>query len=140
MGASETLRTRLLSSQRSFNKYIFYDQKNFFLQNEYIFKKDLYFVCNTNIFCVKIYFWNEIYIFYIFIHIFLCKFLSFLHIKRFFSANNVYFVKSTNTFSKKRKTRFFFNLVLQQINNHNHQAPISHSNQRLMLIYRLVNR
>ena len=102
MGTSKTLRTRLLSSQRSFNKYIFYDQK-FFLQNEYIFKKDLYFICNTNIFCVKIYFWNEIYIFYIFIYIFLCKkklFLTkkifviklFFHIKKFFSANDIYFV------------------------------------------------
>ena len=60
MAASETLRTRLLSSQPSSNKCIFYDQKKFFLQNEYIFKKDLYFICNTNIFCVKIYFWNEI--------------------------------------------------------------------------------
>ena len=56
IGASETLRTRLLSSQRSFDKYIFYDQKKVFLQNEYIFKKDLYFVCDTNIFCAKIYF------------------------------------------------------------------------------------
>ena len=56
IGASETLRTRLLSSQRSFDKYIFYDQKKIFLQDEYIFKKYLYFVCNTNIFYVKIYF------------------------------------------------------------------------------------
>ena len=46
LAASKTLRARLLSSQRSFNKYIFYDQK-YFLQKEYIFKKDLYFICNT---------------------------------------------------------------------------------------------
>ena len=39
----------------------------------------------------------------------------FFHIKTFFSANNVYFVKNTNIFSKKN---FFFNLVLQQMNNH----------------------
>ena len=53
LSASKTLRTRLLSSQRSFNKYIFYDQKKSFLQNEYMFKKDLYFICNTNIVSVK---------------------------------------------------------------------------------------
>ena len=29
LAASKTLRTRLLSSQQSFNKYIFYDQKCF---------------------------------------------------------------------------------------------------------------
>ena len=93
-----------MSSQRISNKYIFYDQK---LQNEYMFKKDLdlYFACNTNIFCIKIYFSNEIHIFYIFVYIFLCKksFFSlkkkikcknFFHIKTFFSANNVYFVKT----------------------------------------------
>ena len=51
--------------------------KNLFLQNEYMFKKDLYFVCNRNIFCIKIYFSNETYTFYIFIYIFLCKKSSF---------------------------------------------------------------
>ena len=42
----------------------------------------------------------------------------FLHIKTFFSANNLYkyFVKNTNIFSKK--FLFFFNLVLLQMNNH----------------------
>ena len=39
----------------------------------------------------------------------------FFHIKRFLFANNVYFVKSTTIFSKKN---VFFNLVLQQMNNH----------------------
>ena len=43
----------------------------------------------------------------------------FFHIKTFFSANNVYFVKNTNIFSKKN---FFFNLVLQQMNNHKLQT------------------
>ena len=86
--------------------------KDFFLQNEYnIFKKDLYFIWNTNIFCVIIYFWSEIYIFYIFSYIFLCKSVFFskkifrygtvFPYKFFFSANNVYFVKNTNIFSKK---------------------------------------
>ena len=52
------------------------------------------------------------YIFYIFIHIFLCKKKKisvkkifhkklFFHTKRFFSANNVYLVKNKNIFSKK---------------------------------------
>ena len=59
LGTSETLRTRLLSSERSFNKYLFHNQDFFFLQNEYIFKKDLYFICNANILCIKIYFSNE---------------------------------------------------------------------------------
>ena len=36
LGASETLRSRLLSSPRSLNKYIFYDQKNFFAEWVYI--------------------------------------------------------------------------------------------------------
>ena len=84
---------------------IFFMIKILFLQNEYIFKKDLYFVCDTNIFCVKIYFWNEIYFFYIFIYIFLYK-KVFFHIKTFFSANNVYFVNNTNIFSKKTKSFF----------------------------------
>ena len=118
MGASETLRIRLLSSQRSFNKYIFYDQKNFFLQNEYIFKKDLCFICNTNIFCIKMYFSNEINLFfYIFIYIFLCKknvffskkffqYKTFFPYKDIFSANNVYFVKNIYFFKKN----FFFQL------------------------------
>ena len=106
MAASEALLTRWLCSQRSFNKYIFYDQKKKILQNEYIFKKDLHFVCNTNIFCVKIYFWNEIY-FFTFSSIFFCI-NFFFHIKTFFSPKN------TNILSKK----FFFNLVLQQMNNH----------------------
>ena len=113
-----------MSSQRRFKTYFLWS-KNIFLQNEYIFQKDLYFICNTNIFCVKIYFWNEINIFYIFIYIFLCKksFFSvksffiikhFFNIKTFFSANNVYFVKKKYFFKKK----FFFNLVLRQMNNH----------------------
>ena len=44
----------------------------------------------------------------------------FFYIKTFFCANNVYFVKNTNIFSKKKG--FFFNLVLQQMNNHSHQG------------------
>ena len=90
MGASKALRTRLLSSQRSFNKYIFYDQKKLFLQNEYIFKKDLYFICNTNIFCIKIYF-QMIYIYFTF---------SFI----FFSVKNVFFSK------KKIQHKLFFHI------------------------------
>ena len=96
--------------------------KKIFLQNEYIFKKDLYFICKTNIFCIKLYFSNEIYIFYIFIYIFLCKkvffskkffqYKTFFLYKNLFCANNVYFVKNPNIVSKKN---FFFNLVLQQI-------------------------
>ena len=35
--------------------------------------------------------------------------------KTFFSANNVYFVKNKNIFSKQN---FFFTLLLQQMNNH----------------------
>ena len=65
-------------------------------------------------------------IFYIFIYIFVCEksFFSvktffiiklFFHIKTFFFANNVYFVKKQIFFQKKI---IFFNLVLQQMNNH----------------------
>ena len=63
---------------------------------------------------MKKYFSNEIYIFFVF-----CKksFFSkpkkininfFFHIKLFFSANNVYFVKNANSFSEKK---FFFQLT-----------------------------
>ena len=45
----------------------------------------------------------------------------FFHIKLFFSANNAYFVKNTNIFSKKKF--FCFNLVLQQLNNHKRRLP-----------------
>ena len=76
----------------------------------YMFKKDLYFVCNKNIFCIKIFFSNEIYTFYIFIYIFLCKkvffskktfqYETFYPYKNLFSTYNGYFVKNTNIFSK----------------------------------------
>ena len=84
--------------------------KIFFLQNEYIFKKDLYFICNTNIFCIKIYFPNEIFIFTF-------SFFSvkknfninlFFHIKTIFSASVVYFVKNKYFLKKK----MFFQLSL----------------------------
>ena len=111
LGGSETLRTRLLISQRKFNKYIFY----------------VYILFYTNIFCINIYFSNGIYIFYIFIYIFLWKkkfsvknfnVKLFFHIKTFFSENNVYFVKNIFFpqiffFSKKKNL-----LVLQQTNSH----------------------
>ena len=104
LGGSETLRTRLLISQRKFNKYIFY----------------VYILFYTNIFCINIYFSNGIYIFYIFIYIFLCKkkfsvknfnVKLFFHIKTFFSENNVYFVKNIFFpqiffFSKKKICQF----------------------------------
>ena len=46
----------------------------------------------------------------------------FFHIKRFFSANNVYLVKNKNIFQKKNK--LFFNLVLQQMNNHSNEQVL----------------
>ena len=87
-------------------KKIFKKDFLFFFKKNFLFKKDLYFVYNTNIFCVKIYFWNEIY-FFTFSSIFFCI-NFFFHIKTFFSPKN------TNILSKK----FFFYLVLQQMNNH----------------------
>ena len=78
-----------------------------------IFKKDLYFICNTNIFCVKIHFSG----FYIFIYIFLCKksFLSkkIFQYKNIFSANNIYFVKKIYFLKKKKK--IFFQLSFAAI-------------------------
>ena len=114
-----------MSSQRSFNKYIFYDQTNVFLQNEYIFKKDLYFICN-----IKNSAWKCIsqmkLLFYIFIYIFLWKkrffskkifqYKTFFSYKNIFSANNSYIFKNRYIFSKKYI--FFFNLDLQQMGNH----------------------
>ena len=119
MGASETLSTRLLSSQRSFS--------NVFLQNKYIFKKDLCFICNTNIFCIKIYFSNSIYNFLHF-HLYFSlkkkifsvkKFFNikrFFHIKMFFLQIMYILYKTDILFPKKKIS--FFNLVLQQMNNH----------------------
>ena len=44
-------------------------------------------------------------------------FIKFLfRMKMFFAANNIYFVKDTNISLLKKK--FFFALVLQQMNNH----------------------
>ena len=48
------------------------------------------------------------------------QYKTFFPYKSIFSANNVYFVKHTNIFSKKI---FFFNLVLQQMNNHIRSLP-----------------
>ena len=83
--------------------------KKFFLQNEYMFKKELYFVCNTNIFSIKIYLSNEIHIFYIFAlqkKFFSVKkifqYITFFPHKNIFSANNVHFVKNTNIFSENK--------------------------------------
>ena len=69
---------------------------------------------------------------YIFLHFHLYFFLQkniFFHIKTFFSANNVYFVKNTNIFSKKK---FFFNLVLQQMNNHRRKLLVMYVIKRIM--------
>ena len=99
--------------------------KNFFFfcrMNIYLRK----IICNTNIFCIKRYFSNEIYYIFTFSFIFFSVkkvFFSkkknfsiklFFPYKNIFSANNLYFVK--NIFSTKKI--FFFNLVLQQMNNH----------------------
>ena len=48
--------------------------------------------------------------------------------KNIFSAINVYFVKNTNIFSKKNN--FFFNLVLQQMNNHRNAVQFDESKLR----------
>ena len=95
-------------------------KKKCFLQNEYIFKKDLYFIRDANIFCIKKYCSYETF-FYIFNYVFLCKKVfyskTFFPYKNIFSANNVYFVK--NTYIHIYIFNIFFNLVLQQMNNHN---------------------
>ena len=95
-----------MSSQRTFNKYIFYDPNNF-LQNEYIFKKDLYFICNTNIFWIKISHMRYAFSFIFFSvkKVFFGKkdlqYKTFFPYKNTFSANNVYFVKNIYFFKKK---------------------------------------
>ena len=66
--------------------------------------------------------------FYIFIYIFLCK--KFLHVKTFFSENNVYFGKNKYFF---KKNIFFFNLVLQQMSHHNFLHKISKSSANFTL-------
>ena len=128
MAASKTLKTRLLSSQWSFNKFMIKNIFFFWRMNIYLRKN--YILLVTQTFCVKIYFWKR----YIYIFTFLFIFFSVkkvlfskkpFHYKKkiqnFFSANNAYFVKNTNIFSKKKF--FCFNLVLQQLNNHKRRLP-----------------
>ena len=112
MGASETLRIRLLSSPQSFNKYIYiYDQKKFFLQNDNIFKKDLYFMV-TQKFSVKKKISQMRYTFFTFSYTYFSvkkaffstkdfQYKTFFTYKNIFSANNVYFVKDNFFFKKK---------------------------------------
>ena len=49
-------------------KKIFFCRMNIYLRKIYLYTRFI------NIFCVKIYLWNEVYFFYIFIYIFLYKF------------------------------------------------------------------
>ena len=65
-----------------------------------MFQKDLYIVCNTNMFCMKIYFSNEIHIFYIFIYIFLCKKSKI--IRYCFDNNSTQFLFDYLTYRKQR--------------------------------------
>ena len=90
-------------------------KKTFFAEWIYIFKKDLYFICNANIFCIKIYFENDYIYIYIYIFTFSYIFFSvkkvffskkifniklFSSCKTIFSANNIYFAKNIYFFKK----------------------------------------
>ena len=86
-------------------------KKTFFCRMN-IYLRKIYILFVTQTFSVQKYIFEMRCIFFnIFIYIFLCKkfFIKtfFFHIKTFFPANNVYFVKSTNIFSKQN---FFFQL------------------------------
>ena len=79
--------------------------KNFFLQNECIFKKNLYFLCKTNIFCIKIYVSNNIY--FLHFHLYFSVKKSFFQ-KHFFSVNNAYFAKNYIFFEIFFQEEIFF--------------------------------
>ena len=66
------------------------------------------------------------------------QYKTFFSYKNIFSANNVYFVKNTCFFRKKY---FFFNLVLQQMSNHNYDVLIIFRSQHVLdtLIYKKSN-
>ena len=108
LAGSETLRTRLLKSQR-FNKYIF--KIKFFICRINIYLRKIYILFVTQTFSVQKYISEMRYKFFTFSFIFFSVkrgFFSkiyfhiklFFLIKIFFSANNVYFLKNTNSFSK----------------------------------------
>ena len=93
--------------------------KKFFLQNEYIFKKDLYFICNTNTFCIYIYF----------TFLFFSVKKVFFSVKKFFNIKLIFHIKHFFLKIKSKyffpKNIFFFNLVLQQMNNHTNFAKFT---------------
>ena len=95
-------------------------------------KKICIFICDTYIFCRRIYFSNET---HFYISFFLKK--SFSQYFFFFSAsnfsfvaedflstNNTYFLKNTNIFFFK-KNKKNVNLILQQMNNHTQRTRTS---------------
>ena len=101
---------------------IFFMIKNFFFcrMNIYLRNIDILFVTQT--FSVSKYISEMRYIVFTFSFIFCSIKIFFFRIKTFFSVNNVYFVKSTNIFSNK--IFFFFNLVLQQMNNQERRLQV----------------
>ena len=96
-------------------KKIFFCRMNIYLRNI-----DILFVTQT--FSVSKYISEMRYIVFTFSFIFFSIKIFFFRIKTFFSVNNVYFVKSTNIFSNK--IFFFFNLVLQQMNNQERRLQV----------------
>ena len=96
-------------------KKIFFCRMNIYLRNI-----DSLFVTQT--FSVSKYISEMRYIVFTFSFIFCSIKIFFFRIKTFFSVNNVYFVKSTNIFSNKKI--FFFNLVLQQMNNQERRLQV----------------
>ena len=96
-------------------KKIFFGRMNIYLRNI-----DILFVTQT--FSVSKYISEMRYIVFTFSFIFCSIKIFFFRIKTFFSVNNVYFVKSTNIFSNK--IFFFFNLVLQQMNNQERRLQV----------------
>ena len=96
-------------------KKIFFCRMNIYLRNI-----DILFVTQT--FSVSKYISEMRYIVFTFSFIFCSIKIFFFCIKTFFSVNNVYFVKSTNIFSNK--IFFFFNLVLQQMNNQERRLQV----------------
>ena len=71
--------------------------------------RHIFFIFSYIFFSVKKVFFSKI----------IFQYKTFFPYKNIFSANNIYFVKNINIFSKKKKN-FFFNLVLQQMDNHSH--------------------
>ena len=114
MGASETLSTRLLCSQQSFNKYIFLDQKRFFGRMNIYLRKIYSFFYKNIFFKWDVYFLHYSIVFQVF------NIKLFFHIKTVFFSIRVFFTDTDDSQGSRRRegTIFYSTLVLPPTHEH----------------------